>query len=145
MIFMLIFPGGIPTDGPSAGIAIATAIYSALKNIPVHNKVAMTGELSVRGYVKPVGGVITKLMPPDQAGVERVFIPKENWQSLFAEMRDIEIIPVEKLEEVLAQALINPQSTTAQKSSSPQVVLPSTADNLLQKVILPVFDLLFFQ
>lgn len=133
------FPGGIPTDGPSAGIAIATAIYSALKNIPVHNKVAMTGELSVRGYVKPVGGVIAKINAARQAGVERVFIPKENWQSLFAEMRDIEIIPVEKLEEVLAQALINPQSTTAQKSSSPQVVLPSTADNLLQKVNITCF------
>ena len=127
------FPGGIPTDGPSAGVAIATAIYSALKNIPIDNKVAMTGELSVRGYVKPVGGIIAKINAARQAGVERILIPKENWQSLFAEMRDIEIIPVVKLEEVLAQALLYPQSTS-QASSSPQVVLPGSPNNLRQKV-----------
>jgi Lon-like ATP-dependent protease len=127
------FPGGIPTDGPSAGVAIATAIYSALKNIPIDNKVAMTGELSIRGYVKPIGGIIAKINAARQAGVERVLIPKENWQSLFTEMRDIEIIPVEKLEEVLAQALLYPQSTL-QKPSAPQVVLPNTPNNLVQKV-----------
>ncbi len=100
------FPGGIPTDGPSAGVAIATAIYSAIRKIPIDNKVAMTGELSVRGYVKPIGGVVAKVNAARQAGAERVLIPKENWQSIFAEIKDIEIIPVEKLEEVLQRTLL---------------------------------------
>ena len=100
------FPGGIPTDGPSAGVAIATAIYSAIREIPIDNKVAMTGELSVRGYVKPIGGVVAKVNAARQAGAERVLIPKENWQSIFTEMQNIEIIPVEKLEEVLQKVLL---------------------------------------
>jgi len=103
------FPGGIPTDGPSAGVAIATGIYSALLNIPVDNTVAMTGELSVRGYVKPVGGIVAKINAARQAGATRVFIPQENWQSIFGKILDIEIIPVEKLDEVLEKALIYPQ------------------------------------
>ena len=127
------FPGGIPTDGPSAGVAIATAIYSALKNIPIDNKVAMTGELSVRGYVKPVGGIIAKINAARQAGVDRILIPKENWQCLFAEMCDIEIIPVEKLEEVLSQALLYPQAPL-QTSASLPAVMQSTPNNLNQKV-----------
>ena len=119
------FPGGIPTDGPSAGVAIATAIYSAIKNIPIDNRVAMTGELSVRGYVKPVGGVVSKVNAARQAGAKKVLIPKENWQSLFAQSKDIEIIPVEKLEEVLAQALLYPPS--APDLSSPARAVSSPA------------------
>ena len=86
------FPGGIPTDGPSAGVAIATAIYSAITEIPIDHRVAMTGELSVRGYVKPVGGVAAKVNAARQAGAARVIITEENWQSIFAETKDIEII-----------------------------------------------------
>lgn len=102
------FPGGIPTDGPSAGVAIATAIYSAVMEIPIDNKVAMTGELSVRGLVKPVGGIVAKVQAARLAGAAKVIIPKENWQTIFAEMKDIEVIPVEKLEEVLEKALLYP-------------------------------------
>lgn len=132
------FPGGIPTDGPSAGVAIATAVYSALKNMPIDNTVAMTGELSVRGYVKPVGGVIAKINAARQAGVTRVLIPKENWQSIFAEIRDIEIIPVERLEEVLEKALLYPPASSLKPSAS-ETTVPSVQSDLRQKVNISCF------
>ncbi len=100
------FPGGIPIDGPSAGVSIATAIYSSLTGIPVLNTVAMTGELSVRGLVRPVGGVTCKVDAARQAGAKKVIIPRENWQQIFQELRDIEVIPVETLQGVLEAALI---------------------------------------
>jgi len=100
------FPGGVPIDGPSAGTAIAVAIYSSIKNIPVKNTVAMTGEVSIRGLVKPVGGVSAKIQAARQAGVTKIIIPKENWQSIFACYEGIEIIPAEKLEDVLKNALV---------------------------------------
>jgi Lon-like ATP-dependent protease len=94
------FPGGIPIDGPSAGIAIATAIYSAIKNIPVCGDVAMTGEISIRGKVKPVGGVAAKVEAAKLAGINKVLIPRENWQEMFEDM-GIEVIPVDDIEEVI--------------------------------------------
>jgi len=99
------FPGGTPIDGPSAGVTIATAIYSAIKKIPVDNRVAMTGELSIRGLVKPVGGVVAKIEAAKQAGVTKVLIPKDNYQEIFAGWEGIEIIPVESLSEVFRHAL----------------------------------------
>lgn len=101
------FPGGIPIDGPSAGVAIATAAYSAITSALVDNKVAMTGEVSIRGTVRAVGGILPKIEAARQAGVKRVLIPTENWQELFHRYRDIEIIPVNTLEEVLQLALIS--------------------------------------
>lgn len=98
------FPGGTPIDGPSAGITIATAIYSAITNIPVCNEVAMTGELSVRGYVKPIGGVVPKIDAARRAGVKTVIIPKENWQEMFKTL-DLKIIAVDRIEEVIEAAL----------------------------------------
>lgn len=94
------FPGGIPIDGPSAGIAISTAIYSAIKDMAISSDIAMTGELSIRGKVKPVGGVVAKVESAKLAGIKRVLIPKENWQELFKDM-GIEVIPVEDIKEVL--------------------------------------------
>lgn len=101
------FPGGVPIDGPSAGIAIATAIYSAIKGIPVNNKLAMTGEISIRGLVKPVGGVVPKVEAAARAGAKRIIIPKDNYQDIFEEMDNVEVIPVEKLEEVFRIALLH--------------------------------------
>ncbi len=99
------FPGGIPADGPSAGIAIAVAIYSAITGTPVDNTVAMTGELSIRGKVKPVGGIAAKVEAARLAGAEKVIIPQENWQTVFSEM-GITVVGVEKIEEVIEQALL---------------------------------------
>ncbi|MFY9113711.1 MAG: ATP-dependent protease LonB, partial [Dethiobacteria bacterium] len=94
------FPGGIPIDGPSAGIGMATAIYSALKQKPVDSLIAMTGELSVRGAVRPVGGITPKLDAAAEAGCKRVLIPEKNWQQGFARHPQLKIIPVHHLNEV---------------------------------------------
>lgn len=96
------FPGGIPIDGPSAGVAIATGIYSAIYQIPVDGSVAMTGEISIHGYVKPVGGIFPKIKAAKQAGAKKVLIPLENMQAILREMKEIEIIPVRRLDEVFA-------------------------------------------
>jgi len=100
------FPGGTPVDGPSAGVAIATAIYSALKNQKVNNYVAMTGEISVHGIVKPVGGVSSKIEAARNAGIKRVLIPQDNWLNTFSSLADIEVAPVRNLNDVLQFALI---------------------------------------
>ena len=99
------FPGGVPIDGPSAGVTIATAVYSAIKNLPVDNKVAMTGEVSIRGYVKPVGGIVAKVEAARHGGAQTVIIPKDNWQEMFSFLDDIDVKPVETLEEVLEIAI----------------------------------------
>lgn len=100
------FPGGAPVDGPSAGISIASAVYSSIKNTPINNKIAMTGELSLQGSVKPIGGVSAKISAAKKAGVKKVIIPKENWADSFNMIKDIEIIPVTHLKEVIRLALI---------------------------------------
>ncbi|NLK01443.1 MAG: ATP-dependent protease LonB, partial [Clostridia bacterium] len=100
-------PGGIPIDGPSAGVAIATAIYSAITGRPVDNEVAMTGEISIRGEIKPVGGVAAKIEAAAAAGAKKILIPKENWQEIFQEYRDIQLLPVEDLEVVIEESLLD--------------------------------------
>jgi len=102
------FPGGVPVDGPSAGIAMATGIFSAIHKIPVDNTVAMTGEISIHGNVKPIGGIIPKIKAAKMAGAKKVVIPEENMQSILKTIEDIEIIPVRSFQEVLDCALINP-------------------------------------
>ena len=101
------FPGGSPIDGPSAGIAMVTAIYSAITGRKVSNVVAMTGEVSIRGLVKPVGGVAAKLEAARLAGVTRAIIPKDNWQAMFANMEGMAVHGVERLEEVIGLALLD--------------------------------------
>ncbi|AVX30243.1 Lon-like ATP-dependent protease [Carboxydocella thermautotrophica] len=100
------FPGGTPIDGPSAGISILTAIYSAVRNLPVDNRVAMTGEVSLRGLVRPVGGIVAKVEAARQAGAEKVLIPQDNYQQLLAEIKGIEVIPVKHISEVIRHAIL---------------------------------------
>ncbi|WP_096189593.1 ATP-dependent protease LonB [Evansella halocellulosilytica] len=100
------FPGGVPVDGPSAGISMATAIYSAIYNLPVFHEVAMTGELGIHGHVKPVGGVVAKVEAAKLAGATKVIIPKGNFQSILKDFEGMEIYPVETLEEVFKLALL---------------------------------------
>ena len=98
------FPGGIPIDGPSAGISMVTAIYSAITGLPVDNHAAMTGEISIRGEVKPVGGINAKLHSAVEAGVKKAIIPKDNWNDQYLTY-DIEVIPVTRVEEVIDQVV----------------------------------------
>ncbi|NMB12893.1 MAG: ATP-dependent protease LonB [Firmicutes bacterium] len=100
------FPGGTPIDGPSAGVAIVTAIYSAITGRKVSNEVAMTGEVSIRGLVKPVGGIVAKLEAARLAGVRRAIIPKENWQAMFTSIEGMVVCGVEQLEEVISLSLL---------------------------------------
>ncbi|MBO9608578.1 MAG: ATP-dependent protease LonB [Paenibacillaceae bacterium] len=99
------FPGGIPVDGPSAGISMAVAIASSIRQIPVDNRLAMTGEVSIHGKIKPVGGVPAKVEAAFQAGAKRVFVPAENWQDSFAQLAEGEVIAIETIGQALDLAL----------------------------------------
>lgn len=103
------FPGGMPVDGPSAGISITTAVYSAITGSYIDNKIAMTGEISIHGIVKPVGGVTPKIEGAIKAGVNKVLIPKENWQEVYAEYENVKVIPVSNIKEVIAEAIVKEQ------------------------------------
>lgn len=101
--------GATPKDGPSAGIAMATSIVSVLTGIPVRRDIAMTGEITLRGRVLPIGGLKEKLLAALRAGIKTVFIPKENEKDL-AEIPDnvkknLELIPVSHVDEVIGRAL----------------------------------------
>lgn len=102
--------GATPKDGPSAGVAMATAIVSVLTGIPVRADVAMTGEITLRGRVLPIGGLKEKLLAALRGGIKKVLIPEENVKDL-AEIPDnvksgLEIIPVSRVGEVLRHALV---------------------------------------
>jgi len=114
------FPGGIPLDGPSAGIALVTVVYSALTGKPVDNLVAMTGEVSILGTVLPVGGIIPKLKAAKEAGAKRVLIPAENWQDAFEDETELEIIPVRRIEEVI-QLAFRPEPAGEKAAVEPDV------------------------
>jgi ATP-dependent Lon protease len=101
--------GATPKDGPSAGIAMVTAIVSVMTGIPVRKEVAMTGEITLRGRILPIGGLKEKLLAALRAGIKKVMIPEENAKDL-AEIPDnvkseMEIIPVARMDEVLHHAL----------------------------------------
>ena len=97
-------------EGDSASISVATAVISALENIPIDQSIAMTGSLSVRGDVLPVGGVTQKIEAAIQAGIKKVIIPKDNLEDVLLDVEHkdkIEIIPVSRIEEVLKHALVD--------------------------------------
>jgi ATP-dependent Lon protease len=102
----------IPKDGPSAGITMATALASVLVGCPVRRDLAMTGEITLRGRVLPIGGLKEKLLAARRAGIMTVLIPKDNVRDLDLlppRVRDeLEIIPVETMDQVLAEALVDP-------------------------------------
>lgn len=93
--------GGGNVDGPSAGAAITVAMLSAITKKPVRQDVAITGEISLLGEVKPVGGIIEKIYGAAQAGIKKVLIPKENEKDVPCSVNDIEVIPVSNINEVL--------------------------------------------
>ena len=102
--------GATPKDGPSAGVAMVTAIVSVMTGIPVRKDVAMTGEITLRGRVLPIGGLKEKLLAALRGGIKTVLIPEENAKDL-VEISDnvkkgLEIIPVSRMDEVLERALV---------------------------------------
>jgi len=102
------------TEGDSASISVATAVISALEEVPVDQSVAMTGSLSVRGQVLPVGGVTAKIEAAAESGIRRVLIPRANLRDVLLEDKyigKIDIAPVDILSDVLEQALVGPKKS----------------------------------
>jgi len=117
--------GAIPKDGPSAGIGLCTAIVSVLTGIPVRCDVAMTGEITLRGEVLPIGGLKEKLLAAVRGGLQRVLIPEENVRDL-AEIPEniknkLEIIPVKWIDKVLELALERLPEPLPEEEATPAV------------------------
>ncbi|MEQ8751451.1 MAG: endopeptidase La, partial [Amphiplicatus sp.] len=124
--------GATPKDGPSAGVAMATAIVSVLTGTPVHKDVAMTGEISLRGRVLAIGGLKEKLLAALRAGIKTVLIPEENEKDL-AEIPDnvksgMKIIPVKTVDEVLGHALTKPLVPIEWSETPEATVKPAETD-----------------
>jgi len=102
--------GAIPKDGPSAGITMCTAIVSTLTRRPVHRDLAMTGEITLRGRILPIGGLKEKILAAHRGGIKKILIPQENKKDLKdipkGISKQLEIVPVEHMDEVLMHALI---------------------------------------
>ncbi|AAK80585.1 Lon-like ATP-dependent protease [Clostridium acetobutylicum] len=125
------FQGGYAVDGPSAGVSIACAIFSALKKLPIKSKVAMTGEITLNGIVKPVGGVSSKVTAAAKAGAELVIIPYDNWNKSFDSYSNIKVIGVKNIKEILSYVLVkkecNDKSIELNKKNTKSVL---TADGI---------------
>ena len=123
--------GATPKDGPSAGVGMATAIVSVLTGIPVRHDVAMTGEVTLRGRVLPIGGLKEKLLAALRAGIKTVCIPKENEKDL-DEIPDnvktkMTIVPVDTVDEVLRVALVRAPEPI--EWSEPDIVMPGAVSD----------------
>ena len=126
------FPeGAVPKDGPSAGVTIVCALISALASIPVRRDVAMTGELSLRGRVLPIGGLREKTMAAYSCGIQTVLIPAENQKDLEKldkeALAHLEILPCENISEVLSHALV--QKSPAKKRTAKRSTLKNDRQN----------------
>jgi len=123
--------GAVPKDGPSAGIGMVTTIVSTLTGIPVHKDVAMTGEVTLRGRVLPIGGLKEKLLAALRGGIKTVLIPAENEKDLAeipANIREgLEIVPVSHVDEVLARALVSTPEAIAWTEEDDLAAQPSPA------------------
>ncbi|HAF40818.1 MAG TPA: endopeptidase La [Sphingobium sp.] len=121
--------GAVPKDGPSAGIGMVTTIVSTLTGIPVHKDVAMTGEVTLRGRVLPIGGLKEKLLAALRGGIKTVLIPQENEKDLAeipANIREgLEIVPVSHVDEVLARALVSKPEAIAWTEEDDLAAQPS--------------------
>ena len=128
--------GSIPKDGPSAGIAIATAMISLAVHSPVRADVAMTGEVTLRGRVLPIGGLREKALGALRAGIKRVIIPKKNLQDLRGIPKDLKrrvtFIAVETMEEVIEAALEHPPSRRSTRAPRPSAQRVGSAGNFLK-------------
>ena len=124
--------GATPKDGPSAGVAMVTAIVSVMTGIAVHRDVAMTGEITLRGRVLPIGGLKEKLLAAHRGGIKTVLIPEENAKDL-VEINDsiksgLDIIPVSRMDEVLTRALTRkPEPITWEEATAKPVDVPEPA------------------
>jgi ATP-dependent Lon protease len=121
--------GATPKDGPSAGVAMCTALVSALTKVPVRSNVAMTGEITLRGEVLPIGGLKEKLLAAHRGGIDTVIIPSENERDLTEIPKNIQqnldIRPVRWIDEVLDIALIRrPESVEAEGGDTAIAVVP---------------------
>jgi ATP-dependent Lon protease len=119
--------GATPKDGPSAGVGMCTSLVSALCDIPVRSDVAMTGEITLRGEVLPIGGLKEKLLAAHRGGISTVLIPQENEKDLAEIPKNIKdkltIVPVKWIDEVLEQALIHmpvPKTKSEGPESKPE-------------------------
>ena len=122
------FPeGAVPKDGPSAGVTMTTAIFSALSGMPARHDIAMTGEITLRGKVLPIGGLKEKTMAAYRAGIKTVLIPRENLRDLTeidAEVkRHIHFIPCDTIEDVLSAALLGYTQEDAPRRNRPATTL----------------------
>jgi ATP-dependent Lon protease len=121
--------GATPKDGPSAGVGMVTAIVSVMTGIAVHRDVAMTGEITLRGRVLPIGGLKEKLLAAHRGGIKTVLIPEENAKDL-VEINDsiksgLDIIPVSRMDEVLARALVRkPEPITWEEAGAKPADVP---------------------
>lgn len=122
--------GAIPKDGPSAGITMATALVSALTNKPVSKDVAMTGEITLRGNVLPIGGLKEKLFAAHRGGVKKILIPKDNVKDLKDVPKVIldvlEIVDVSHVDQVLRHALVTDQVFPGMPAKAEAVIPPET-------------------
>jgi ATP-dependent Lon protease len=124
--------GATPKDGPSAGVAMATAIISVMTGIPVRHDVAMTGEITLRGRVLPIGGLKEKLLAAARGGIKTVLIPEDNAKDL-TEISDaikggMDIIPVSRHDEVVAKALVRVPVPIVWEEDTKVAVTPDASD-----------------